>query len=427
MRFALILALLCTRVPALAAQDPLRGFWRGYWMRAGDTLAVSMTVQLDPATGRYRAAFSSDRLRVSGIPFADVQVKGCCEVTMTLRGDRTTTVFTGRLLGDSLSGVLREGTSEGRFAYSRASASASLSERDITFRSGDVTLAGSLLLPSSGNSFAALVFLHGSGPEGRWASRYLAEQVVARGIAALIYDKRGVGGSTGDWRTATPEDLMRDGMAAVARLVEEPGIDRRRVGIHGHSQGGTLAPMLAAQSPHVRFVIASAAAGIPTDSTELFSVLNSVRPATRSPQDSADANAYVSELVAVAYRGRPRTRLDSLVSALRGRPWFFAPPAPDNSYWSFSKAFALYDPLAWWARVHVPVLLIYGADDQRVPARESAARIAATLLRAGNGDVTIRILPGADHTFRLLPSPSGWPVTAPDYVPSLLDWLARRR
>jgi pimeloyl-ACP methyl ester carboxylesterase len=397
-------------------------------MRAGDTLAVSMTVRLDPATGRYRAAFSSDRLRVSGIPFADVQVKGCCEVTMTLRGDRTTTVFTGQLLGDSLSGVLREGTSEGRFAYARATAAtASIREQEITFRRGDVTLAGSLLLPSSRSSFAALVFLHGSGPESRWASRYLAEQVVARGIAALIYDKRGVGGSTGDWRTARPEDLMRDGMAAVARLVEEPGVDRRRVGIHGHSQGGTLAPMLAAQSPHVRFVVASAAAGIPTDSTELFSVLNSVRSATRSPEDSAEANAYVSELVAVAYRGQPRTRLDSLVSVLRGRPWFFAPPAPDNSYWSFSRAFALYDPLAWWARVRVPVLLIYGADDQRVPARESAARIAATLLRAGNGDVTIRILPDADHTFRLPPGPSGWPVTAPDYVPNLLDWLARRR
>ncbi|MGH7696361.1 MAG: hypothetical protein ACRENH_15355, partial [Gemmatimonadaceae bacterium] len=71
--------------------------------------------------------------------------------------------------------------------------------------------------------------------------------------------------------------------------------------------------------------------------------------------------------------------------------------------------------------------LIYGSDDQRVPAAESAARISATLLRSTrNADVTVRILPGADHTFRLPPGPSEWPRTAPDYVSSLLNWLALR-
>jgi pimeloyl-ACP methyl ester carboxylesterase len=73
------------------------------------------------------------------------------------------------------------------------------------------------------------------------------------------------------------------------------------------------------------------------------------------------------------------------------------------------------------------VLLIYGENDQRVPTRESVARIATTLARnAPNVDLTVRILPGADHTFRLPPGPGGWPVTAPDYVLSLLRWLADR-
>jgi len=95
--------------------------------------------------------------------------------------------------------------------------------------------------------------------------------------------------------------------------------------------------------------------------------------------------------------------------------------------WFFSPMFAQYRALEWWSRVRVPVLLIYGAEDQRVPAAMSAARIAAALLNAGNGDVTVRILPGADHTFRLPPGPSGWPVSAPDYIPGLLDWLTRCR
>jgi pimeloyl-ACP methyl ester carboxylesterase len=183
--------------------------------------------------------------------------------------------------------------------------------------------------------------------------------------------------------------------------------------------------MVAVQAPGVSFVIASAGAGQPMDSVEIFSILNSIYPAAATAADSADARAYTSEIVAVAYRGRPRARLDSLAAAGQGRPWFFAPPAPTDSYWAFSRVYAQYQPLEWWAKVRVPVLLIYGAEDQRVPPRESAARIASTVARnAPDVNVTVRILPGADHTFRLRPGPGGWPTTAPDYVPSVLRWLA---
>jgi uncharacterized protein len=429
MRLAAILFALCTIPLSAAAQAPLAGEWRGYWTRAGDTMPVTMRIAHDPAASRYTATFDSERLRVGGIPFADVQVQGCCDVTLTLRGDRTTTVFTGTLRGDSLAGAFRDPDGDGRFAFARAArAGPAWEEREITFPSGDVTLAGSLILPSTGTDLPAVVFLHGSGAEGRWASRFLATQLANRGIAALIFDKRGVGRSSGDWRQATPDDLAADGAAAVARLLQEPRIDRGRIGIHGHSQGGTLAPLVAARSEHVAFVVASAAAGVPMDSTEIFSVLNSVLARTPTAADSAEARAYVAELVSAAYHGTPRARLDSLAAALRDRPWFFAPPAADAAYWSFSREFARYQPLEWWARVRVPVLLMYGAADQRVPAAESAARIAAAVLRGhDDADVTVRILPGADHTFRLPPGPGGWPVTAPDYLPTLLDWLASRR
>ena len=343
-------------------------------MRAGDSLPVTLIVERDPRTGRYTAAFSSDRLRVSGIPFSEARVEGCCDVTLVLRGDRTTTDFVGRVQGQSFSGVFREGTSDRWFAYSRVPAApAAFEERAITFPSGAATLAGSLLLPLTGDSLQAVVFLQGSGAEGRWASRYLAAQLANHGIAALIFDKRGVGGSSGDWRHATPDDLAGDGAAAVSSLLQEPHIDPRRIGLHRHSQGGTLAPLVAARSPGVAFVIGSAAAGLPTDSTELF-----------------------------------------------------APPPASDPYWSFSTVFAQYQALYWWAQVRVRVLLIYGAADQRVQAEESAARIAAVLRNVGNADVTVRIFPGADHTFRLPPGPGGWPVTAPDYIGDLLDWLARR-
>jgi len=427
MRVAAAVLALSTIAGTAAAQDPLAGTWLGQWSRAGDTMAITMRVQRD-STGRYAATFDSDRLRVSGIPFSDVQVRGCCDVTLTLRGDRTTMAFTGTVGGDSLSGVMRDEDGEGRFAFRRgADPAAALEEREITIPNGAVMLAGTLILPRTGSSLPAVVFLHGSGGEGRWASRFLATQLATHGIAALIFDKRGVGRSTGDWRHASIEDLASDGAAAVARLLGEPRIDSRRIGIHGHSQGGTLAPLVAARSGHVAFVIGSAAAGVPTDSTEIYSILNSVLPQATTAADSASAREYVGEVVAAAYHGRPRARADSLAAALHDRPWFFAPPPADNPYWAFSADLGRYRPLEWWARVRVPVLLVYGAADQRVPPGESAARITAALRRAGNRDVTVRIFPGADHTFRLQPGPGGWPVTAPGYVSTLLDWLALRR
>lgn len=420
---------LCLHSRLLPAQGQLAGDWRGYWLRAADTMPITLHLKRDPATRTYAASFDSDRLRVMGIPFAGVSVDGCCNVVMRLQGDRTTTVFTGTLQGDTLSGKFDEAGSEGHFAFVRTkAASAPVIEREVAFKNGDVSLAGSLILPPGTGRHPAVVFVHGSGAEGRWASRFLGVKFAEQGVAALIFDKRGVGKSSGDWRTATLDDLAGDAAGALAYLRQRPQIDARRIGVHGHSQGGTLAPMIAVRSPDVAFLIASAAAGVPTDSTELFSVLNSIYPNAATSADSADARAYASELVDVAYHGKPRVRLDSLVWQFRGRPWYFAPPEPDASYWAFSKLFGEFQPLDWWRQVRVPVLLVYGAPDQRVPARESAARIAAELVRESPGaDVTVRILPDADHTFRLPPGPSGWPATAPDYVSTLVNWLRLRR
>src|SRR5262245_65122076 len=120
MRRCLTLVALCIAVSSCRSSKQLAGDWHGYWSREGDSLLVTLNVQQDTRTGHYTATFDSDRLRVNGIPFAEVKVQGCCDISMVLRGDRTTSVFTGTIHDDSLSGVFREGTSEGRFGYVRS-------------------------------------------------------------------------------------------------------------------------------------------------------------------------------------------------------------------------------------------------------------------------------------------------------------------
>jgi dipeptidyl aminopeptidase/acylaminoacyl peptidase len=378
------------------------------------------------SAGTLRGSFDSDRLRVLGIPISDIARGERSAVTFRVVGDATTAEFTGTLRGDSLVGRFREANTTGDFAFVRAATpEPAVGVVELKVPNGAVTLAGTLLLPAGQAPAPVVVFLHGSRAEGRWASRFLATRLVQHGVGAFIYDKRGVGTSTGDWRQATFEDLAGDATAVIRALAADGRVNAARIGLHGHSQGGTLAPMVAART-RVAFVVGSAAGGGPTDSIEVFSVLNWVLPNARTAADSADARTFVAEVVSVAFHGRPRTRLDSLAPAWRERTWMFDLPPPDDFYWRFSRSVAAYDALRWWRQVRVPVLIVFGADDARVPAQASSDRIAAALRQAGNRDVTVRLFPGADHTFRMPPGPGGWASTAPGYLELLLGWIEAR-
>jgi dienelactone hydrolase len=412
--FALVL-------PVVAlAQSQLAGTWNGAWGKSADTLAVTMRFE-ESAVG-WSGSFDSERLRVEGIPFTEVGFHPP-NVTIRMVGDATTMELTGTVKGDSLTGSLEEDGESGWFAFGRAAdIRPPFREEEVRFRNGEIELAGTLLLPDGPGPHPAVVFLHGSGSEGRWASTYLARRVVRGGTAALIWDKRGVGGSSGSWEDAGFEDQAGDVAAAVALLRSRPEVDAERVGIHGHSQGGTIAPLVAVRSS-ADFVIGSAASGLPMDDVEVFSVGNFVGIPSMSGEEALLARAYVEALVDVAYHGAPRDSLDAITERARGREWFFEPPAPENSYWSFSRRIADYDPLVWWRQVDVPVLLVYGSEDERVPVEPSVAAITEALESVGRS-ATVRIFYGADHTFRLRRPGDEWPRTVPGYPDLILEWLA---
>ncbi|HET6361304.1 MAG TPA: alpha/beta hydrolase [Gemmatimonadota bacterium] len=406
--------------PAAFAQADLRGTWDGAWGKSADTLAVTMRFE-ESAEG-WSGSFESERLRVEGIPFTDVAFE-TPDVTIRMVGDATTMVFTGTVKGDSLTGTLEEDGKLGWFAFGRiARVEPARHEEAVRFRNGDVELAGTLLLPAGPGPHPAVVFMHGSGPEGRWASNYLSRRVVEGGTAALIWDKRGVGESAGSWEAASFEDQAGDVAAAVAILRSRPEIDPNRVGIHGHSQGGTIAPLAAVRS-NADFVIGSAASGLPMDDVEVYSIGNFVGIPSMSGEEARLARAYVEALVDVAYHGAPRDSLDAIVERARGREWFFEPPAADDSYWVFSRRIADYDPLVWWSQVDVPVLLVYGSEDERVPVEPSVEAITGALESSGHS-ATVRIFEGADHTFRVRRPGDEWPRTVSGYPDAVIDWLA---
>jgi CubicO group peptidase (beta-lactamase class C family)/pimeloyl-ACP methyl ester carboxylesterase len=135
-------------------------------------------------------------------------------------------------------------------------------EEDVSFQSGATTLAGTLSLPPGAGPFPAVVLLSGSGPQNRDSEvmgfrpfKLIADHFVARGIAVLRFDDRGVGRSTGSVAGATIEDFAGDALAAARTLRARHDIDGRRIGLVGHSEGAIVAAAPAARTPDVAFIV----------------------------------------------------------------------------------------------------------------------------------------------------------------------------
>jgi dienelactone hydrolase len=297
-----------------------------------------------------------------------------------------------------------------------------------------VTLSGSLYRPKTPGRHPAVVFLHGAGAEVRWgASRFFADYLARRGIAGLIYDKRGTGASTGDWRRSDFDDLAADAVAAIELVKRQPGIDPRRIGIYGHSQGGTIGPLVATRSPDVAFVISAAGGAIPMWRGEIHSLRTQTRAEGTEGESLSRADRYIERMIAVARTG---TGWDDLHAAWRAatdrnEPWarLLEPPPKDFYFWSFFPRIADYDAATFWRRVTVPVLVVQAGRDIYVPVEESIPAIDAALRQAGNRDYTIVTLPGAPHNLVLQPDPGSgleWPRIYLGYADLVTSWICYR-
>ncbi|HEY3129357.1 MAG TPA: alpha/beta fold hydrolase [Acidobacteriota bacterium] len=412
-----------------AAQRSIEGHWEGVMVREGAELPVSFDFT-NGATG-LTASFNSPTQKAIGIPLRNVSYT-TPKVHFELVGDATTNVFDGELNADTIAGQFREGDARGRFSLRRVDAKPlTFRQEEVSFRNGDVTLSGTLLLPLTEVPHPAVVFLHGAGSEGRYGARFLAEYFTRYGIAALIYDKRGVGKSTGDWKRSDFTDLAGDAIAGIHFLQQRKEINPRKIGIYGHSQGGSIGPLVAARSRDVAFVISGAGGGVPMYEAEINSLTNQIRAKGITGGDLAEATAFIQIFISVARTGEGWAQLDTAVEKARDTKWLpiLGVPAKDNYFWSFYRQIADYNPAVYWEKVSVPVLIIQAERDVYVPVAPSVANIDRALRKAGNKDYTIIILPRALHTFNINPEPGQpfeWWHVAPGFPDLLTAWVNQR-
>ncbi len=290
--------------------------------------------------------------------------------------------------------------------------------RDVTVEHPDgYELAGTLTIPPGPGPFAAVVLVTGSGPQDRDESiaghkpfLVIADYLTRHGIAVLRCDDRGTGQSGGTFEGATTADFATDALAAMQYLASVEGIDARRVGLIGHSEGGLVAPLVAGLTDDVDFMVLLAGTGVPGDEVLLLQAelianaagANEVAmAATRKWQtryfglvrEGLDAEQLDQELRPVIEARLEMTGLegDGLAAAVEVQMAQVVSP--------WMRYFITFDPRPALTRVKCPVLALNGTLDLQVYHDQNLPEIQKAIA-AGGGDVTIRRYEGLNHLFQ---------------------------
>jgi len=326
-------------------------------------------------------------------------------------------------------------------------------EEEVTYDnpSSGFRLAGTLTKPKSGAPFCAVILITGSGAQDRDENVFghkpflvLSDYLTRKGIGVLRVDDRGVGGSRGTFKTATTKDFATDVRAGIDFLKSRKDIDPKKIGLLGHSEGGVIAPMVAADSKDVAFIVLMAGTGVTGDEI-LYAQAALIAEAAGASKEAVEKNKEVqqkmfsvlkqekddsvaaSKILTIIRDGLhsmseeekkslevSETALDQQVASMVS-PWY--------------RFFISYDPRTALRRVACPVLAINGEKDLQVPPKQNLPAVERALRDGGNTRFVVKELPGLNHLFQTAKtgSPSEYATTEETISPTALkiigDWI----
>ncbi len=303
----------------------------------------------------------------------------------------------------------------------------------VEVHNGDVVLRGELLVPATNGRHPAIVFAHGSGPAMRHVGMWNVF-FVRLGMAVLSLDKRGAGESTGDWRTASMDDLASDWLAGVAFLRSRSDIDPKRIGVHGSSQGGWTAPLMAARSSDIAFMIVRAGSGTNIADTILHEVEWGAREKGLPESEISEGMAAARAAMTMMARGASTEEYDTAMKPYRSRDsWSDIFPVIDETPRgrNWIRLNSAYDSVDSVRKIHVPILWFLADNDHNLPTAISAPRLCQAFDDAGNHDATLIVLKNAGHGFTSTPTGNNKDFAkqshfAPGYWDMMAQWLKAR-
>lgn len=422
-RFTAFTVLLAALVWAQAPS--IEGSWEGpLKILSGQSIRLRINITKNP-DGTLKATTDSPDQGAFGIPIDSITLEG-----RTLRWSlkQLQASYEGTLneAGTEIAGKLTQGVALD-LVLKRMDATASkgpnrpqepkppfpYAAEDLTFpsKAAGVTLAGTLTMPAGKGPHPAVILISGSGPQDRNEAimghkpfLVLADHLTRQGIAVLRYDDRGFGKSTGTFTTATSADFSQDAEGALDLLRKRPEIDAKRIGFAGHSEGGIIAPMVAARRGDVAFLVLMAGTGV-TGEQVMYEQARAINKAAGAPDEAAQKNRELQQKLFAAIREEAdseklQIRLQTILEAEPMIPEAqrMAQVRQVSSPWF--RFFVTYDPAPMLEKVKCPVLAINGALDLQVIPAQNLQPIAAALRKGGNQHVEMLELPGLNHLFQ---------------------------
>jgi uncharacterized protein len=462
--YALIFAIIIIPSFVLPQEKGIEGIWLGSLKVSGINLRIVFHIT-KAAEGNYTATMDSPDQGAKNIPvekvtFTDSKVKiempniqGVYDGTLSAEGTKFNGTWTqaGRVfpldLEKTEKPVVLNRPQEPKppFPYN---------SEDVSYvnkTEGD-TLAGTFTFPKEGGPFPAVLLITGSGPQNRDEELLghkpflvLSDYLTKLGIAVLRVDDRGVGKSTGDFKSATTADFATDVLAGVEYLKTRNEVNKKEIGLIGHSEGGLIAPMVAVESPDVAFIVLMAGPGLPGDSILIMqeALISKIEGASKedvakaevinrkiydiikNEPDSIKAHNEIVTAFKQYYDTLPdseKSKLGDYNNALKmmsavETPWF--------------KYFINYDPRPTLEKVKCPVLAIDGSKDLQVPPKEDLDAIKEALTKGGNKNFETIELKGLNHLFQT--STTGSPseynkieeTISPVALKTIGDWILK--
>jgi fermentation-respiration switch protein FrsA (DUF1100 family) len=295
---------------------------------------------------------------------------------------------------------------------------------DITFenKKAGINLAGTLTLPNKDGVFPVVILISGSGPQNRDEELLghkpflvLSDYLTKNGIAVLRYDDRGTALSKGDFKSATSVDFATDVESAIEYLKSRKEINKKKIGLIGHSEGGLIAPMVASKSKDVAFIVLLAGTGIQGDQLLLLQQRLIGKVSGVSDEDLQKTELTNRKAFDIVNKSTSLEQLKTYLTTyikqeMKDNPSAEKPQGMTDD--DFVKMqvnqianpwmlyFIKYNPTPALTKVKCPVLAINGEKDLQVPPKENLNAIKKALAKGGNKKVTIKEVPNLNHLFQ---------------------------
>lgn len=347
--------------------------------------------------------------------------------------------FSGRLSDCNLVGeVVRQDGARATVAWA-AAARTPITRENLTIESDGVIVAATLVRPSTTTAVPAVIVLHGGGDSSRADSPpyvFWGDYLARRGFAVLLYDKRGNGDSTGNWRTVGFDDRARDVAALAEALAARRGIQGNRIGLFAVSQGGWVAVRAAQLSNRIAFAAMVSAPVVTPLAADTYASWTGARRAGLTAEEADERillwSAYV-EFVRSGGRDEEWNTLMRRVRDAEARPWFarrpFDPEPRVDPFVSWYPLVLDYDPAPALEATNIPMLWVYGAADTQSDVGRNVAILTSLRDRRGK-PYEIAVLAGGDHGLgQPAPTLSGnstYFTAAPGFMETIDAWFDAR-